>query len=255
MILMRHLAVLTLAGLCAMLTATAPAAAQTASPAATQRADIETLQRLYNERFVATPFAGLYQIDRPIPYSPRETAPILVTRDGEYSFNNGKLGAQHGDTGAPLSGSEWGALVLRWRDQIRYSDLIQQGGNGPLRMLLLSAYDCPFSKKLEAALAAAGTRYAIIPSTIGTANKPFLPDIWCSPDRAATWRRAIGTGALPPRASRSCRYDRRYFETLSGMFGGSKPTALFADGTIVASPSPAFVKQKLATLSRQGIAF
>ena len=90
-----------------------PATAQTASPAATQRADIETLQRLYNERFVATPFAGLYQIDRPIPYSPRETAPILVTRDGEYSFNNGKLGAQHGDTGAPLSGSEWGALVLR----------------------------------------------------------------------------------------------------------------------------------------------
>ncbi|KAB2857750.1 MAG: hypothetical protein F9K41_02925 [Sphingopyxis terrae] len=155
---MRQIAVLTLAGLCAMLTAAAPAAAQTASSAATQRADIETLQRLYNERFVATPFAGLYQIDRPIPYSPRETAPILVTRDGEYSFNNGKLGAQHGDTGAPLSGAEWGALVLRWRDQIRYSDLIQQGGNGPLRMLLLSAYDCPFSKKLEAALAAAGTR-------------------------------------------------------------------------------------------------
>ncbi len=251
---MRLLAALAFTGLAVPLLVT-PSAAQAPSPAATVRADIEALQRLYNERFIPTAFAGLYEIDRPIPYSPRETAPILVTRGGEYSFNNGKLGAQRGDTGTALSASEWGALILQWRSQIRYGDLIQQGGTGPLRMLLLSAYDCPYSKKLEAALAAAGTRYAIVPSTIGTANKPFLPDIWCSPDRSTAWRRAIGTGVRPALATGSCRYDRRYFETLSGMFGGSKPTALFADGTIIRSPDPAFVQRKLAELARSGTSF
>lgn len=249
---MRHLA-LVLAGLAIPLLA-APAAAQAPASAAV-RADIEALQRLYDERFVPTDFSGLYQIDRPIPYSPRETAPILVTRGGEYSFNNGKLGAQRGDTGTALSATEWGRLILQWRSEIRFGDLIQQGGAGPLRMLLLSAFDCPYSKKLEAALAAAGTRYAIVPSTIGTANKPFLPDIWCSPDRSTAWRRAISTGVRPPRAAGGCRYDRRYFETLSGMFGGSKPTALFADGTIARSPDPLFVQQKLKALERSGMSF
>lgn len=148
-----------------------------------------------------------------------------------------------------------GALILRWRNHIRYGDLIQQGGKGPLRMLLLSAYDCPYSRKLEAALSAAGTRYAIIPSTIGTANKRHLPDIWCSPDRSTAWKQAIATGALPPRARSACRYDSRYFATLSGMFGGSKPTALFADGTVVRSPDPGYVKRKLAELARTGTAF
>lgn len=197
---MRLLAALTLVGLSVPLLVS-PSEAQAPSPAVTIRADIEALQRMYNEHFVPTAFPGLYEIDRPIPYSPRETAPILVTRGGEYSFNNGRLGAQRGDTGTSLSATEWGALILQWRSHIRYGDLIQQGGNGPLRMLLLSAYDCPYSKKLEGALAAANTRYAIVPSTIGTANQPFLPNIWCSPDRSAAWRRAISTGVRPVRAA------------------------------------------------------
>lgn len=252
---MRIIAAIAFACLPAASFTPAPAAGQPPASAATARADIEELQRLYAERFVATPFPDLYQIDRPIPHSPRETAPILVTRGGEYSFNNGKLGAQRGDNGAALSTSEWGTLILRWRNHIRYGDLIQQGGNGPLRMLLLSAYDCPYSRKLEAALGAAGTRYAIIPSTIGTANKRHLPDIWCSPDRSTSWKQAIATGVLPPRARSACRYDSRYFATLSGMFGGSKPTALFADGTVVRSPDPGYVKRKLAELARTGTAF
>lgn len=251
---MRIIAALTLACLPMASFLPAPAAGQP-SPGATIQADIAELKRLYAERFAATPFPGLYEIERPIPYSPRETAPILVTRGGEYSFNNGKLGAQRGDNGAALSASEWGALILRWRSDIRYGDLIQQGGTGPLRMLLLSAYDCPYSKKLETALGATGTRYAIIPSTIGTANKRYLPDIWCSPDRSASWKKAIAIGALPPRAQSGCRYDGRYFATLGGMFGGSKPTALFADGTVIRSPEPAYVKQKLAELARTGAAF
>ncbi len=252
---MRIIAAFALAYLPMAALASAPAAAQSSGNAATIQQDITELKRLYAERFAATPFPGLYEIDRPIPYSPRETAPILVTRGGEYSFNNGKLGAQRGDNGAALSASEWGSLILRWRSDIRYGDLIQQGGTGPLRMLLLSAYDCPYSKKLEAALGAAGTRYAIVPSTIATANKRFLPDIWCSPDRSAAWKQAIASGAVPQRAKSGCRYDSRYFATLSGMFGGSKPTALFADGTIIRSPEPAYVKQKLAELARTGTAF
>lgn len=252
---MRIIATLSLACLPIASFISASVAAQPPESAATIQADIEELKRLYAERFAATPFPGLYEIQRTIPYSPRETAPILVTRGGEYSFNNGKLGAQRGEDGSALSASEWGALILRWRSDIRYGDLIQQGGTGPLRMLLLSAYDCPYSRKLEAALGAAGTRYAIIPSTIGTANKRYLPDIWCSPDRSTSWKQAITTGTLPPRAKSGCRYDSRYFVTLNGMFGASKPTALFADGTVIRSPEPAYVKQKLAELARTGSAF
>src|SRR3546814_9045408 len=73
---------------------------------------------------------------------------------------------------------------MRWRDSIRLGDLVQFG-EGPLRLIVLSSFDCSYSKALEAKLAKAGVRYAVAPSTIGTANARYLPDLWRSEEHTS----------------------------------------------------------------------
>ena len=217
--------------------------------------ELQDLRGMYEGDFVQTPFPGIYLMLRSTPYSPRATAPILMTRDAEFTFNNGALGAQDGATRRALGPAEWGALVMRWRQSLKFDDLLQFGGEGPLRMIVVSGFDCPYSKKLEATLKSKAARYAVAPSTIGTANRPRLRDIWCSANRSAAWTRAIETGALPPRAPASCAYDAQYFETFNGMMGGSLPNILYADGTIGSGSDPSRVLAKLADLQARDIHF
>ncbi len=217
--------------------------------------DIRELQQTYGERFRTTPFPGIYEIVRTIPYSPRTTAPILVTRKAEFTFNNGKLGAQRGSDGAPLSLSEWGAVLLRWQQSIRVDQLLQFGGEGPLRMIVLSAFDCPYSQKLETGLNAARIRYAVVPSTIGTKNQPYLRDIHCSATPSTAWTNALRNQVIPPRAPSSCAYDADYFRVLDGLMGGSKPNILFADGSISRETDVRKVRAKLTELEATGAHF
>jgi hypothetical protein len=216
--------------------------------------DLRELQYMYEGAFVRTPFPGIYRMVRSTRYSPRITAPILMTRNAEFTFNNGKLGPQHGDTGRALTLAEWGALVMRWRQSLRLDQFLHFGGDGPLRMIVVSGFDCPYSKKLEAALKAKAARYAVAPSTIGTANQPYLRDIWCSADRSVAWTRAM-TGALPPRAPASCDYDADYFQTFNGMMGGLLPNVLYADGTIGSGSDSSRVLAKLQELQARDIRF
>lgn len=217
--------------------------------------DLRELQHMYEGTFEQTPFPGIYRMVRSTRYSPRITAPILMTRNAEFTFNNGKLGPQDGDTGRALTLAEWGALVMRWRQSLRLDQLLQFGGDGPLRMIVVSGFDCPYSKKLEAALKAKAARYAVAPSTIGTANQPYLRDIWCSADRSAAWAQALNTGALPSRAPASCAYDAEYFQTFNGMMGGLLPNILYADGTIGSGSDPSRVLAKLRELQARDIHF
>lgn len=244
---LRALAVLALAW-------AAPAIAQSPPPPQ-QQADLRELQEMYEGRFAPTAFPGLYRLDIRAPASPRTTAPVLMTRGAEYTFNNGKLGAHRGDDGRALSATEWGRLLLGWRDAFRIDDLLHYGGDAPLRVIVVSAFDCPYSKQLEAGMEAARLRYAVIPSTIGTANARHLPGLWCAADRAAAWKAAINRGAAPPRAPAGCRYDHDYFDTFGGLLGGSKPTLLFADGTVMRTVDAAVVRTKLSQLAASGARF
>lgn len=126
-----------------------PSEAQAPSSAVTIRADIEALQRMYNEHFVPT-FPGLYEIDRPIPYSPRETAPILVTRGGDTASTTRVPVAQRGDTAHLTFGDRMGRVDPAMAKPHPLRGFNPAGGNGPLRMLLLSAYDCPIRKSSKA---------------------------------------------------------------------------------------------------------
>lgn len=222
---------------------------------ATVRADLGVLQQMYEGQFRATPFPGIYQMVRQHPPSPRTTAPILMTREAQITFNNGALGPQEGESRRKLSLAEWGSLMMRWRQSFRLDDFIQFGGNGPLRMVVISGFDCPYSKKLEAELARANARYAVAPGTIGSANQRYLPDLWCAADRSAAWRNAISGKGLPPRAPASCGYDAAYFSTFNGMMGSSMPNVLYADGTVASGSDPAKVLAKLAELKQRGVHF
>jgi len=145
--------------------------------------------------------------------------------------------------------------VMRWRQSLRLGDFIQYGGDGPLRMVVMSGFDCPYSRALETALRAAKARYAVVPGTIGTANQRYLGDIWCASDRAAAWHGAMMSRTLPPRAPASCRYDADYFGTLQGMLGGSLPMVLYADGTIGSGGDPTQVLARLAELNGRDVHF
>jgi len=231
------------------------ATAQQHLDAAAVRGDLDELQYMYDGRFEATPFPGIYRMVRQPAPSPRATAPILMTRNADVTFNNGALGPQDGKTGRKLSVEEWGALVMRWRGALRFGDMLQFGGDGPLRMVVVSGFDCPYSKKLEMQLRAANARYVVAPSTIGTANQPRLRDIWCSADRSAAWSAAMERNVLPSRAPAACAYDADYFRTFAGMMGGSLPVVLFADGTISSGSNPAAILAKLAELNKNGVDF
>jgi len=238
-----------------LLLAAQAAHAQQPLDAATVRGDLGVLQQMYEGQFRTTPFPGIYLMVRPRPQSARTTAPILMTRDAEITFNNGALGPQEGESRRKLSLAEWGTLLMRWRQSFRFEDFIQFGGNGPLRMVVISGFDCPYSKKLEAELAKANARYAVAPGTIGSANQRYLPDIWCAADRSAAWRNAINGKGLPPRAQATCRYDAAYFETFNGMMGSSMPNVLYADGTVASGSDPAKVLAKLAELKQRDVHF
>lgn len=229
-------------------------AQQRLAPAEVAR-DLQELRGMYEGSFEQTPFPGIYRMLRPTPNSPRMTAPILMTRKAEFTFNNGALGPQYGETGKALTLAEWGALVMRWRQSLKLDQLLHFGGEGPLRMIVVSGFDCPYSRKLEAALKSKAARYAVAPGTIGTANQPRLRDIWCSANRSAAWTQALNTGVLPPRAPASCAYDAQYFQTFNGMMGGSLPNILYADGTIGSGSDPSRVLVKLADLQARDIRF
>lgn len=176
------------------------AALLTVSPA---QADIKSVSaevaKLYNNgRVSETIFQDLYRIDfgpNSAPYYVSESVSLILQTDGTQITQ----WTQPISKPAPISDEEKSGVLNAIIHNIRFDKLIQlKRGKGTNRILLLSAYDCPYCIKLERMLESAGDKvdatFYIVPATLNPSDKARqdkVHNIWCANDNAETWHQGL----------------------------------------------------------------
>lgn len=129
------------------------------------------------------------------------------------------LPAQPGAKARPLGDSELASLRREVMASIDYERLItvRYGAGGGRRLVLFSAIDCGYCRKMEELLrknaVTVNTTFYIIPMSIrdvdrdGSASWQKVSRIWCSGESGQAWRSYWQSGAIPPSAS--CDIDAR----------------------------------------------
>ncbi len=158
-----------------------------------------------------------------------------------------------GAGGKPVTEEERRVLVSDMIKNIRFDRLIHlKQGNGGTKVLLLSAFDCPFCIKLERLLAASANRIDadiyVLPSTLDkskNANLSTVSNIWCARDNAAVWRSTLtratmGYFNLPPGSCDLTAQSTSDVETLLAALGPSfkrraYPRMLLGNGQVYTS--------------------
>lgn len=176
------------------------AALLTAVPA---RADIQSVgaevAKLYNNARVSeTIFQDLYRIDfgpNSAPFYVSESVSLILETDGRQITQ----WTQPVNKPAPISADEKSGVLNAILHNIRFDKLIQlKRGKGSNRILLLSAYDCPYCIQLERMLESAGDKvdatFYIVPATLRPGEKARqenVRNIWCASDNSATWHQGL----------------------------------------------------------------
>ncbi|MBB2486887.1 hypothetical protein H5407_16790 [Mitsuaria sp. WAJ17] len=164
------------------------------------------------------------------------------------------------ETGAgakPVSDAERRVLVSDMIKNIRFERLIHlQQGKGGTKVLLLSAFDCPFCIKLERLLASPNSRIDadiyVLPTTLDNSknvNLSTVANIWCAKDNASVWRSTLtratlSYGNLPAGSCDLGNQSTRDIETLIATLGPdfkrrSYPRMLLGNGQIYTSATDA----------------
>lgn len=174
---------------------------------------------------------GLYRCDGPAGYGHayvNEAASLVMPTNSRDITDFIETGA-----GAkPVPEPERRALIADMIRNIRYEELIHiKQGNGGGKVLLLSAFDCPYCIKLERTMATPAHRIEadvyILPSTLDAsknANVSTVRNVWCARDNAAVWRQTLtkATGGyfdLPHGSCDLSNQDTKDIETLLAVLG------------------------------------
>lgn len=207
---------------------------------------------------------GLYRCDGPTGYGHtyiNEAASLVMPTNSRDITDFIETGA-----GAkPVPEAERRALVADMIRNLRFEELIHiKQGNGTAKVLLLSAFDCPFCVRLERTMAAPGSRIDadvyILPSTLDSsknANVSTVRNIWCARDNAAVWRNTLtkATGGyfdLPLGSCDLSNQDTKDVETLLAVLGPdfkrrAYPRMVLGNGQIYTSATdPAELREQLA---------
>jgi hypothetical protein len=160
----------------------------------------------------------------------------------------------------PISDAEKQELLKEMLRNIRFDKLIKvDQGSGKNKLLLISAFDCPYCIKFERMLNTAGDKVDasiyVLPSTLNArenARASTVRNIWCANDNANVWRKTLvnaspGYFSLP---SRSCDLGNQQGEDLQilmrSLYGRmGYPSMIFANGS---NDTPG---QDFATFSQQ----
>ncbi|WP_028100517.1 thioredoxin fold domain-containing protein [Pseudoduganella violaceinigra] len=103
----------------------------------------------------------------------------------------------------PISQEEKTELLKEMMRNIRFDKLIKiDQGNAKNKLLLVSAYDCPYCIKFERMLNTAGSKVDasvyVLPSTLNpkeNARASTVRNIWCARDNANIWRKTLVNGS------------------------------------------------------------
>lgn len=152
--------------------------------------------------------------------------------------------------GAKLDDQDAKALFYRMLKGIPKDKLITyRFGSGQRKVILITAYDCPACRKLEAAIqenrAKLNATIYIVPTALAYGFDPQAPDkiqsLLCASDPAKAWFSVMQNGKLP--VSR-CNVDPASYAFLYRIFPvrvpPSVPTAIADDGTVYAKVIASF---------------
>ncbi|MES2298279.1 MAG: hypothetical protein V4582_14630 [Pseudomonadota bacterium] len=175
------------------------------------------LSKLYNNLNRAsvheTLVKGLYRAD----FGPRsaqiyvnEALTLILETNGNTitKWTQPVQGAQ------PISDTEKRDLLYGMLHNIQMDKLIQiKQGDGHQRVLVISAFDCPYCIKFERMLANAGNKvdatFYILPTSLNwddSARANSVHNLWCAADNASVWRNGLlkSTQAYPGGAAGAC---------------------------------------------------
>jgi hypothetical protein len=193
----------------------------------------------------------------------RNQLQYYLTENGE--FTGDYKGWRRGPQNVPATLEEQGQLKYEIMKNIDYDRLVkvQYGTGGQRKLLLFSALDCGYCKKMEASLAKntkrINTTFYVLPSARdlrvndqGQFTDPAARTIWdaasritCASDSAAAWKQFWQNKALPP-VSATCKtsgsklaLDANTFkEILSSVKVETTgtPAIILEDGRVVTPP-------------------
>jgi len=215
---------------------------------------MQRLERSYRGmRVRSTPFPGIFDLGKP---GHEDATPILVDANNRISANNGTAGWHDARTGAPLPQKTIDALHASAVAHLPWQDAIRIGSNDkPVRVAVLSAVECIPCRKFEKDMKAAGIPYYVFPSSLFDENKTIVASIWCQPDRARAWTRAMGERVFPRSTPAQCQYPDREIEVLRAYFSYVTPTLIYADGTTFAYRGMESLRERVTALERANAAF
>ncbi|VFR21941.1 Thiol:disulfide interchange protein DsbC [plant metagenome] len=177
---------------------------------------------------------GIYAIVDPAgKYAP------LFTDAKITKMKNGGSGWLDVASGNPLPAAQVQALRRDMASRIDTGRAIPyQYGQGGKGAILVTAYDCPYCRKLEQELdaSAVNAKVYVFPTSLQH-NQPgpmaLARDIWCSADAASAWKAAILRKEAPAKAASSCTKDARDTSWLMTLFDiKGVPARILPDGRV-----------------------
>lgn len=190
---------------------------------------------------------------------------VLTTADGKFmgfinepgtlfgDFRGLNVFSPKGGPQRPLSREEAAGLRAEIMASFDYDQLIKitHGDGGGRRLLMLSAIDCPYCKKLEDTFRESkkpvDTTFYVLPSSLQPIDKGGMQPwqavsrIWCAENNASAWNGYWKDKKLP--AQRECAFDaqnaakqRRYVVEIlraTGLDIHGTPAIVREDGSIV----------------------
>jgi hypothetical protein len=155
--------------------------------------------KLYSNGVVSeTIFQDLYRIDfgpNSAPYYVSDSVTLILETDG----NQITKWAQPVNKPSAISDEDKTLILNSILRNVRFDKLIPlKRGKGTQRILLLSAYDCPFCIQFERMLETAGDKvdatFYVVPATLNH-NDPARADnvhnIWCAKNNTAVWHKGL----------------------------------------------------------------
>ena len=185
-------------------------------------------------RGYVTPFEGIYSLTWPDESQPK--TPVLADQALTMLANSfSESWAYFRKGNPPVEADKVKAIRTQAvKDLPLASSLLIRHGDSPVAMVIYSAVDCGFCRRLEAFLAKQELSYRVFPSSLYIGNFPLAKSVWCNANPAQAWQQLMLQEKAPAPVAQCPSYpitDIRYTGALFSY--GNTPAVIFADGDVI----------------------
>lgn len=164
--------------------------------------------------------------------------PVFVDAKNKY-LKNGASPWLEIASGKSLSAAQIRALKQKMAQSLNTNRAIRfTYGAGKTNAIMVSAYDCPYCRKLEQELDAGGVNATVyvFPMALQTTRPGpmgIARNIWCSAQSDAAWKAMTISKQAPGQAAPTCDKDARQTAELMTLFDiKAVPARIYSDGRV-----------------------